>query len=68
LCEADELRSKLEVYRSEACEREGQRQYGMYEAAEAHGCHRSCHRQYCEDREQQDSPFVFFISGYSANR
>jgi hypothetical protein len=33
----------------------------MYEVAEAHRCHRSSYRQYCEHGEQQDNPFVLAI-------
>ena len=58
LCKPNELRAKLQINRSQTSKGHRQCQYGMYEAAETHRRHRSCYRQYCEDRKQQDGPFL----------
>jgi hypothetical protein len=39
----------------------------MDKLAEAHSSHRSCNCHYREGRKQQADPFIFAISGYSAN-
>ena len=68
LCKPNDLRAELQIHRCQTSESQSERQYRMYKVAEAHGRHRSCHSQYCENREQQDGPFAFVIRDYSANR
>jgi hypothetical protein len=64
LCKTNKLRAEQQKHRRQASERHRKRQYGMYEIAEAHGRHRSRHRQYCEDREQQDYPLVLVFPAF----